>query len=114
MNLIQTLEREQMDASRGGRKLPVFRPGDTLKVNVKVVDVSFDEKTKQPKTRERLRSRPLNLVKRPPLAIHAVAEFDAVRFCRFQIGRDVPCIIQVGLVIFRQPGEESHHQFFHH
>jgi len=56
MNLIQTLEREQMDASRGGRKLPVFRPGDTLKVNVKVVDVSFDEKTKQQKTRERLQA----------------------------------------------------------
>src|SRR5258705_1533628 len=56
MNLIQTLEREQMDASRGGRKLPAFRPGDTLKVNVKVVDVSFDEKTKQQKTRERLQA----------------------------------------------------------
>jgi large subunit ribosomal protein L19 len=56
MNLIQTLEREQMDASRGGRKLPVFRPGDTLKVNVKVVDVTYDEKTKQNKTRERLQA----------------------------------------------------------
>ena len=56
MNMIQTLERERMDASRGGRKLPVFRPGDTLKVNVKVVDVSFDEKTKQQKTRERLQA----------------------------------------------------------
>jgi len=56
MNLIQTLEREQMNTVRGGRKLPVFRPGDTLKVNVKVVDVSFDEKTKQQKTRERLQA----------------------------------------------------------
>src|SRR5258708_23233900 len=56
MNLIQTLEREQMDASRGGKKLPVFRPGDTLKVNVKVVDVSFDQKSKQQKTRERLQA----------------------------------------------------------
>src|SRR3979409_2211898 len=56
MNLIQTLERQQMDASRGGRKLPVFRPGDTLKVNVKVVDVTYDEKTKQNKTRERLQA----------------------------------------------------------
>ena len=56
MNLIQTLEREQMDAVRGGRKLPPFRPGDTLKVNVKVVDVSYDEKTKQTKTRERLQA----------------------------------------------------------
>ena len=56
MNLIQTLEREQINAIRGGRKLPPFRPGDTLKVNVKVVDVSYDEKTKQQKTRERLQA----------------------------------------------------------
>jgi large subunit ribosomal protein L19 len=56
MNLIQTLEREQMDASRGGRKLPVFRPGDTLKVNVKVVEVSYDEKAKAEKRRERLQA----------------------------------------------------------
>src|SRR5882762_9464249 len=56
MNLIQTLEREQMNAARGGRKLPPFRPGDTLKVNVKVVDVTYDEKTKQNKTRERLQA----------------------------------------------------------
>src|SRR5262245_60163873 len=56
MNLIQTLEREQMNAVRGGKKLPPFRPGDTLKVNVKVVDVSFDEKTKQTKTRARLQA----------------------------------------------------------
>jgi large subunit ribosomal protein L19 len=56
MNLIQTLEREQMNASRGGKKLPAFRPGDTLKVNVRVVEVSFDEKTKQQKTRERLQA----------------------------------------------------------
>ena len=56
MNLIETLEREQMNAVRGGRKLPPFRPGDTLKVNVKVVDVSYDEKTKQQKTRERLQA----------------------------------------------------------
>src|SRR5438105_9064815 len=56
MNLIETLEREQMNAVRGGRKLPPFRPGDTLKVNVKVVDVTYDEKAKQNKTRERLQA----------------------------------------------------------
>jgi large subunit ribosomal protein L19 len=56
MNLIQTLEAEQMQAVRGGRKLPDFRAGDTLKVNVKVVDVTYDEKTKQTKTRERLQA----------------------------------------------------------
>ena len=56
MNLVQTLEQEQMQAARGGKALPLFRPGDTLKVNVKVVDVAFDEKTKQTKTRERLQA----------------------------------------------------------
>ena len=56
MNLIRTLELEQMNASRGGKKLPMFRPGDTLKVNVKVVDVTYDEKTKSNKTRERIQA----------------------------------------------------------
>ena len=55
MNLLQTLEAEQMKAVRA-KPLPAFRPGDTLKVNVKVVDVTFDEKTKQNKTRERLQA----------------------------------------------------------
>jgi large subunit ribosomal protein L19 len=56
MNLIQTLEKEQMQALRGEKKLPPFRPGDTLKVMVKVVDVTYDEKAKQQKTRERLQA----------------------------------------------------------
>lgn len=55
MNLIQELEAEQMKALRA-TPLPDFRAGDTLKVNVKVVDVTFDEKTKQNKTRERLQA----------------------------------------------------------
>jgi large subunit ribosomal protein L19 len=55
MNLIQELEAEQMKTLRV-TPLPVFRAGDTLKVNVKVVDVTFDEKTKQNKTRERLQA----------------------------------------------------------
>jgi large subunit ribosomal protein L19 len=55
MNLIQELEIEQMKALRATAH-PAFRPGDTLKVNVKVVDVTFDEKTKQNKTRERLQA----------------------------------------------------------
>ena len=55
MNLIQELEAEQMKALRATAH-PAFRPGDTLKVNVKVVDVTFDEKTKQNKTRERLQA----------------------------------------------------------
>ena len=55
MNLLQTLEAEQMKAARSTAH-PEFRPGDTLKVNVKVVDATFDEKTKQTKTRERLQA----------------------------------------------------------
>jgi large subunit ribosomal protein L19 len=36
MNLIQTIEQEEM--TRLGRKLPVFAPGDTVIVNVSVVE----------------------------------------------------------------------------
>ena len=55
MNLLQQLEAEQMGALRA-KPLPDFRPGDTLKVNVKVVDVTYDEKAKQNKTRERIQA----------------------------------------------------------
>src|ERR1700759_4731416 len=55
MDLLKTLEAEQMKALRANAH-PHFRAGDTLKVNVKVVDVTFDEKTKQNKTRERLQA----------------------------------------------------------
>jgi large subunit ribosomal protein L19 len=55
MNLLQTLEAEQM-ASLRKNAAPDFRAGDTLKVNVKVIEVTFDEKTKQNKTRERLQA----------------------------------------------------------
>ena len=55
MDLLKTLEAEQMKAVRATPH-PDFRPGDTLRVNVKVVDVTFDEKTKQNKTRERIQA----------------------------------------------------------
>lgn len=55
MNLLQTLEAEQM-ASLRKNAAPDFRAGDTLKVNVKVIEVTYDEKTKQNKTRERLQA----------------------------------------------------------
>ena len=38
MNLIQTLEAEAIEALTANKKIPVFRPGDTLKVGVKVVE----------------------------------------------------------------------------
>ncbi len=38
MNLIQTLEKEQMQKLSTGREIPDFGPGDTVLVNVKVVE----------------------------------------------------------------------------
>src|SRR5256714_10639840 len=38
MNLIQELEQEQITRLSAGRKIPEFGPGDTLIVNVKVVE----------------------------------------------------------------------------
>ena len=55
MNIIQELEAEQMKALRT-KAHPSFRPGDTLKVSVKVVEQNYDEKAKQMKTRERLQA----------------------------------------------------------
>ena len=55
MDLLKELELEQIKALEA-KPRPEFRPGDTLKVNVKVVDVTFDEKSKQTKTRERLQA----------------------------------------------------------
>ncbi len=36
MNLIETLEREEAQRLTAGRAVPEFRPGDTLRVNVKI------------------------------------------------------------------------------
>ena len=38
MNLLQTLEAEQISALTGARARPEFWPGDTVKVNVRVVE----------------------------------------------------------------------------
>jgi large subunit ribosomal protein L19 len=38
MNLIQQLEAEQIESLTEGRAIPDFRPGDTLRVGVKVVE----------------------------------------------------------------------------
>lgn len=55
MNLLQTLEAEQV-AALSKKKKADFGPGDTVKVNVKVVEESLDEKTKQIKRRERIQA----------------------------------------------------------
>src|SRR5689334_6149402 len=38
MNLIQTLEKEQMAKLSANKEIPDFEPGDTVQVNVKVVE----------------------------------------------------------------------------
>src|SRR6266550_6216689 len=38
MNLIETLEREAIDALTADKPVPEFRPGDTLRVGVKVLE----------------------------------------------------------------------------
>jgi large subunit ribosomal protein L19 len=38
MNIIQQLDKEQADALAAKRPIPDFRPGDTLRVNVKVTE----------------------------------------------------------------------------
>jgi large subunit ribosomal protein L19 len=38
MNIIEQLESEQLEKLSGGEKVPEFAPGDTLRVNVKVVE----------------------------------------------------------------------------
>jgi len=38
MNIIEQLDQEQMEALANGKTLPDFAPGDTLQVNVKVIE----------------------------------------------------------------------------
>ena len=38
MNILQTIEQEQIAKLTAGKQLPDFRPGDTVRVNVKVVE----------------------------------------------------------------------------
>jgi len=38
MNLLQQLEQEQIEKVAGGKTIPEFSPGDTVRVNVKVVE----------------------------------------------------------------------------
>jgi large subunit ribosomal protein L19 len=56
MNLIKQLEHEQAKKFGKGKAEIGFGPGDTLKVNVKVVEESKDEKTGQIKRRERIQA----------------------------------------------------------
>jgi large subunit ribosomal protein L19 len=38
MNLLQRLEKEYLDTLKEGKTIPDFRPGDTLRVNVRIIE----------------------------------------------------------------------------
>ena len=56
MTIIQDLEREELARLKRKSGTTEFSAGDTLRVNVKVVESSYDEKAKQMKTRERIQA----------------------------------------------------------
>ena len=56
MNLLQTIEKEEMTRLARKQGTPNFGPGDTLRVNVKVVEISVEEKSGKVKTRERVQA----------------------------------------------------------
>ena len=43
MNLIQELEKEQLDKLRESKQIPDFAPGDTVRVNVKISEGTREE-----------------------------------------------------------------------
>ena len=38
MNVLQTLDQEQIDKALGGKTIPDFAPGDTIRVSVRVIE----------------------------------------------------------------------------
>lgn len=56
MNIIAELEKEELGRLARKSGTTDFGPGDTLKVNVKVVEISVEEKSGKVKTRERVQA----------------------------------------------------------
>ena len=56
MNIIAELEKEELSKLARAKGTTQFGPGDTLKVNVKVIEISVEEKSGKVKTRERVQA----------------------------------------------------------
>jgi len=56
MNIIAELEKEELSKLARAKGTTQFSPGDTLKVNVKVIEISVEEKSGKVKTRERVQA----------------------------------------------------------
>ncbi len=52
MNIIAELEKEELSKLARAKGTTSFGPGDTLKVNVKVIEISVEEKSGKVKTRD--------------------------------------------------------------
>jgi large subunit ribosomal protein L19 len=55
-NIIADLDKEELARLERKTGTTTFSPGDTLKVNVKVIEVSVEEKSGKVKTRERIQA----------------------------------------------------------
>jgi large subunit ribosomal protein L19 len=55
-NIIADLDKEELARLERKTGTTTFNPGDTLKVNVKVIEVSVEEKSGKVKTRERIQA----------------------------------------------------------
>ena len=56
MNDLEKFEQSQIAKLSGDKKIPDFQPGDTLRVNVKIVETTYSEKEKKDLTRTRIQA----------------------------------------------------------
>lgn len=56
MNELEKFEKAQIEKALSGRKIPTFGPGDTVRVNVKIIEIVYSEKEKKEEKRERVQA----------------------------------------------------------
>ncbi len=56
MNELEKFEKSQITKALSGRKIPEFSPGDTVRVNVKIIEIVYSEKEKKEEKRERIQA----------------------------------------------------------
>lgn len=56
MNDLEKFEQSQIAKLSGEKKIPDFQTGDTLRVNVRIVEVTYSEKEKKDTTRTRIQA----------------------------------------------------------
>lgn len=56
MNELEKFEKSQIQKALGERKIPEFSPGDTVRVNVKIIEIVYSEKEKKEEKRERIQA----------------------------------------------------------